>query len=76
MFRDTGARLAELAGLTGDDIDLAQREALATGKGNRQRFVKFTAETALAIDRWLRVRPVPRSPGNGPRLCVDVYVTD
>jgi integrase/recombinase XerD len=56
LFRDTGVRLAELAGLNLDDVDLRQREALVTGKGNRQRWVKFGSKTALAVDRYLRVR--------------------
>jgi integrase/recombinase XerD len=56
LFRDTGVRLAELAGLTVDDVDLRQREALVMGKGQRQRWVKFGAQAALAMDRYLRVR--------------------
>lgn len=55
LFRDTGCRLSELAGLTLADIDLRQREALVTGKGNRQRWVKFSAQAAVAVDRYLRV---------------------
>lgn len=55
LFRDTGCRLSELAGLTRADLDMRQREALVTGKGNRQRVVKFGAQTAVAIDRYLRM---------------------
>ena len=61
MFRDTGCRLAELVGLTVDNVDLQAREAIVTGKGNRERWVKFGTETALAVDRYLRVRPVPET---------------
>lgn len=54
LFKDTGVRLAELAGLDLDDVDLRQREALVTGKGDKQRTVKFGHETARSIDRYLR----------------------
>jgi integrase/recombinase XerD len=63
LFRDTGCRLAELAGLTLDDIDLRQRECLVTGKGNRQRWVKFSSQAAVAVDRYLR----SRCPDSGHR---------
>lgn len=53
---DTGIRLAELAGLDVDDVDLVQREAVVTGKGRRTRTVRFGFKTAKAIDRYLRVR--------------------
>ena len=42
LFRDTGCRLAELSGLAEADVDLKQREALVTGKGGRQRVVRFS----------------------------------
>ena len=56
LFRDTGVRLSELAGLRTGDIDLPGREAIVTGKGDKQRTVKFTYDTARAIDRYLRER--------------------
>jgi site-specific recombinase XerD len=57
LFRDTGMRLAELAGLTtGDDLDLRNCKATVTGKGRKQRTVKFSPDTARAIDRYLRER--------------------
>lgn len=67
LFRDTGMRLSELAGLElGDDIlNLRSREALVTGKGSRQRRVRFSYDAARALDRYLRERvrhPRARSP--------------
>jgi integrase/recombinase XerD len=58
LFRDTGMRLSELAGLElGDDIlNLRAREALVTGKGSRQRRVRFSYDAARALDRYLRER--------------------
>jgi len=56
LFKDTGARLAELAGLSSDDISPREREATVTGKGDKQRTIKFTYDTARALDRYQRER--------------------
>jgi integrase/recombinase XerD len=42
LFKDTGVRLSELAGLAVPDLNFREREALVTGKGDKQRTVKFT----------------------------------
>jgi integrase/recombinase XerC len=56
LFVDTGLRLAELAGLTVDDIDLDDQTAAVLGKGRRPRMVPFGAKTTAALDRYLRMR--------------------
>jgi integrase/recombinase XerD len=56
MFKDTGARLSELAGLATGDVSPREREAVVTGKGDKQRTVRFTYDTARALDRYLRER--------------------
>lgn len=56
LFAATGIRLAEMTGLGLEDVDLDARRAKVTGKGRRERLVRFDAGTALAIDRWLRSR--------------------
>ncbi|MCT2280391.1 tyrosine-type recombinase/integrase [Micromonospora chalcea] len=56
LFMCTGTRLAELALLQLDDINLQRREARVTGKGSRQRIVPFDQRAALALDRYIRVR--------------------
>jgi site-specific recombinase XerD len=58
LFRDTGMRLSELAGLEMDEkkLDLRACEALVTGKGSRQRRVRFGYDAARALDRYLRER--------------------
>jgi site-specific recombinase XerD len=56
MFKDTGARLSELAGLDADDVAPKDREATVTGKGDKQRTLKYTYETARALDRYNRER--------------------
>ena len=63
MFRDTGIRLSELAGLATADVRLKAREADVTGKGGKQRTVKFGYDTAQALDRYLRERARHRMAG-------------
>lgn len=53
---DTGVRLAELTGLTLEDVDLDEGLATVTGKGRRRRAVPLGAKATAALDRYLRVR--------------------
>ncbi len=54
----TGARVAELAGLDVDDVDLERRTARVLGKGDRERVVPFGVPAARAVTAWLdRGRP-------------------
>jgi site-specific recombinase XerD len=78
LFRDTGMRLSELAGLCYDpedaqrrDIDLRTREGIVTGKGSRQRLVRFGHETARSIDRYLRERQ-KHAMARSPRLWLGI----
>ena len=57
LFIDSGARLSEIAGLKVDDLDLERNNtALVMGKGRLPRAIAFEAQTAMALDRYLRVR--------------------
>jgi site-specific recombinase XerD len=56
LFKDAGVRLSELAGLAVTDVSPASREAVVTGKGDKQRTVRFTYDTSRALDRYLRER--------------------
>lgn len=67
LFADTGLRLAEVAGLrlVGEDgapgdVDLDAGLASVRGKGRRRRHVSFGPKTALALDRYLRLRKLLR----------------
>jgi site-specific recombinase XerD len=55
MF-DTGMRRGELEGLRVEDVDLRDRLAFVTGKGGHTRAVRFGSKTAVAIDRYMRLR--------------------
>jgi integrase/recombinase XerD len=63
VFRATGIRLAELAGIRYDpvdprrsDVDLWQREITVRGKGGKARIVRFGHDAARSLDRYLRIR--------------------
>jgi site-specific recombinase XerD len=63
VFRATGIRLTELAGIRYDpddprhsDVDLERREIRVRGKGGRDRTVKIDHEAARRVDRYLRIR--------------------
>jgi len=68
MF-DTGIRRGELAGLRREDVDLRDRLAYVTGKGGHTRAVRFGTRTAVALDRYLRLRRGHRHAGS-PALWV------
>jgi integrase/recombinase XerD len=62
-------RIGELLALDLDDVDLTNGSALIRrGKGGRGRPVPFGAQTARAIDRWLRVRKSHRLADECPAL--------
>ena len=63
VFRATGIRLSELAGIRYDaegpgrsDVDLRHREITVQGKGRKTRTVKISFDAARSLDRYLRVR--------------------
>lgn len=62
---DTGVRLGELVGLRLEDVDLRERLAYVTGKGGHTRAVRFGTKTAVALDRYLRLRRGHRHAGDG-----------
>ena len=56
LFFDSGLRLAEMAGLRVEDLDLKERSVTVLGKGSRKRTAIFGTKTAMALDRYLRAR--------------------
>ena len=63
MFRATGMRLSELAGIRYDsadlsrcDLDLWHREITVHGKGRKTRTVKISHDAARGLDRYIRAR--------------------
>jgi len=63
VFKATGIRLSELAGIRYDpgdprrsDVDVWQREITVRGKAGKARIVKISYDAARTLDRYLRVR--------------------
>jgi integrase/recombinase XerC len=59
----SGLRLAELAGLDVDRVDLATREVRVWGKGAKERIVPVGTAAATALRAWLPVRSGVTNPG-------------
>ncbi|WP_409180134.1 tyrosine-type recombinase/integrase [Amycolatopsis sp. VS8301801F10] len=68
LFDDTGARLAEVANLTTDDLDLSRDGILVRGKGDRIRFILFGERTGQALSRYLRARARLKGAADSPYL--------
>jgi len=56
LLLDTGVRAAEITNLKVGDVDFDLDVALVLGKGRRERAAPFGRKTAMALDRYLRVR--------------------
>jgi site-specific recombinase XerD len=57
VLMDTGVRAGELVGMTLDDLDLHRRLVFVTGSKSKDvRAVAFGTKTAVAVDRYLRLR--------------------
>jgi site-specific recombinase XerD len=66
-FIDTGARLAEVAALMVEDVNLDSGSVRYVGKGRRIRFNPIGNRTIRALDRYLRLRD-RRPDGDLPNL--------
>ncbi len=56
LMIDSGARRAEIVSLRLGDVDFDYDVARVLGKGRRERALPFGRKTAVALDRYLRVR--------------------
>jgi site-specific recombinase XerD len=56
LMIESGARLAEIAGLELDDVDGDHQLVRFKGKGSKIRLVPFGSKTGRALDRYLGVR--------------------
>lgn len=57
LLFDSLLRVSELTGLELRDVDLARLAVVVTGKGDKQRVVRFGEATAERLRAWLAVRP-------------------
>jgi len=63
VLYNTGARLAEVANLALDDIDLTLDTIVFHGKGAKDRRVRVGPKTARALSRYLRTRNDHKAAG-------------
>jgi site-specific recombinase XerD len=56
LLLDCGVRISEACSLRLDQLDLDQGMAIVNGKGSKVRPVYFSARTARALDRYVRIR--------------------
>ncbi|MEV6297876.1 tyrosine-type recombinase/integrase [Actinoplanes sp. NPDC051861] len=56
LFAASGIRREEMHGLNLGDLNIARREAVVRGKGGKERRIRYDSKTAIALDRYLRVR--------------------
>lgn len=56
VLADTGARLGGVASLTVDDIEKGTMGAYVTEKGNKKRWIYWTAYTQAILNTWLGQR--------------------
>ena len=56
LFYSTGIRLAELAGLNEQDVDLVSDQVKVRGKGKKERLVPVGSHAARALRRYYRQR--------------------
>jgi len=70
LLYSTGARISEAVGLDLDDVDLAERSVLLSGKGGKQRLVRSVAPRCRAggLPGALTGRVWPARAGNSRRL--------
>lgn len=54
---DSLLRVSEMTGLRLRDLDLERMAVIVTGKGDKQRVVRFGSGTAERLRAWLAVRP-------------------
>ncbi|MDJ0834122.1 MAG: tyrosine recombinase XerC [Gammaproteobacteria bacterium] len=56
LMYSSGLRLAELASLDIEQIDLQQKQMMVTGKGNKSRYLPVGRKAITALQRWLKLR--------------------
>jgi site-specific recombinase XerD len=64
-LQSSGVRVGELVALRRGDLDYATHGAYVTGKGKKQRFVRFSAEAWAAITAYLQERKDDSETGVG-----------
>jgi integrase/recombinase XerC len=72
LFYSTGIRLAELAGLNEQDVDLVSDQVKVRGKGKKERLVPVGSHAGRALRRYYRQRDALGVAGTHDRRAVFV----
>lgn len=72
LLRDGGIRARELVGINLADVNLREQSILIHGKGGRDRYIGYSDQTAVALDRYLRARRKDKR-ASSPALLLSVY---
>lgn len=71
LFYSTGMRLAELAGLRDEDVDLVSDQVKVRGKGRKERILPVGRPAAKALRAYVRLRGDTESAGRTAALFVN-----
>ena len=72
LFYSTGIRLAELAGLNQQDVDLVSDQVKVRGKGKKERLVPVGSHAGRALRRYYRLRDAAGRTGTSDGRAVFV----
>ena len=72
LLRDGGIRARELVRINLADVNLREQSILIHGKGGRDRYVGYSDQTAVVLDRYLRARRKDKRAAS-PALLLSVY---
>jgi integrase/recombinase XerC len=72
LFYSTGIRLAELAGLSDQDVDLVSDQVKVRGKGKKERIVPLGSHAGNALRAYYRHRDAVSAAGTPDRRAVFV----
>jgi len=70
LMYSSGLRLAELASLDLNSIDVKQKQMVVTGKGNKTRYLPVGRKAIEALQKWLKIRPGYTKKTDEPALFV------
>lgn len=74
LFLDSGVRVSELSGIDVDDVNFDRKEIKVLGKGNKERIVFFSNNTADILKEYLERRDIRNYNVHTP-LFVDITNT-
>jgi integrase/recombinase XerC len=72
MFLASGIRAGEMATLRLEDVDLNAQQLTVGGKGRKWRRVPYSGAAAVALDRYLAVRPQSKWASRSDRVWLGI----